>query len=107
MNEIDTNILTACRAERTREACGIVSTQGYVYPVRNVSSLADDFVFSKSDYYTALGAMKASGDSIKAIYHSHLNGNRDLSPADIVTMERFKCDFVLVVGGTVRWFDYE
>lgn len=107
MDPVTTDILEHCRTSPRREVCGVVSSAGAVYPIRNVAASPNDFTFSKRDYYTALSAMKAKGESLSAIYHSHVNGNPELTPADKETMERFECDFILVTGGVVRRFTYE
>ena len=79
-----------------REVCGLVDTTGTVYPIINVSSVASDFVFSRSGYGRALRDIKNNSASVLCVYHSHVGTDVQPSAHDLLSMRRCKADYLIV-----------
>lgn len=79
-----------------KEICGLVDSEGDVYPILNVSLVPSDFVFSKSMYGRTLKKIKELGRTIKCVYHSHLDGDPTPSSNDLNSMEICKLDYLIV-----------
>lgn len=104
---VEKELVEISLASPKREVCGIIGSDGKVYPIKNVARSDNDFVFDKGEYFYTLSKLKRAGVTVAAIYHSHVNGNHNLTESDLLSMSRLKCTFILIVGDRVRWFNYE
>jgi proteasome lid subunit RPN8/RPN11 len=76
-----------------REACGFICLKNddfYFQETINHSTQDDTFLIKPMDYIKK----KSDGDLV-AIFHTHLEGNSDLSPRDIITAKNLLMPFVV------------
>ena len=90
-----------------KEICGLIDSAGTVHPVTNVSSFANSFVMAKVEYRTITTKVKEAGDTVFAIYHSHISGPPELSPADKLMMDRLQVSFIVISNSKVRCIKYD
>lgn len=95
-------------AARSRnEICGLISTDGTIYPVRNVENSPRAFLMHKQDYFTALNQINANGQAISALYHSHPKGTPDPSPKDMAFFRKSGMDMLIVTPTDWRYLHNE
>jgi len=82
-----------------KEICGVVDTNGVVYPITNVAKVPGAcFVFSKREYFTLIKELQVSGLKLAFVYHSHPSGNPTPSEADMSFTKRSGIPQVIVTS---------
>ena len=86
--EILDQIEAQAREEQPRECCGVLGGRGHRvhshYPLRNQARRPEArFFASPEDLFAAIRRMRAAGETLLAIYHSHPRGPARPSPTDI------------------------
>lgn len=83
-----------------KEICGLISqttsSEFKIYPIRNVSKNLNDFVFDKVQYYQTINELAKRNETIKCIYHSHLNNDSSPSKADLECLNHIRKDYLIV-----------
>ncbi len=81
-------ITLQARNEAPRECCGILGGAGSIaktrYPLNNEAAHPEkEYFASPQDLFRAMRAMRAAGEEMVAIYHSHPNGSAIPSQTDL------------------------
>lgn len=66
-----TDLVTACVRRLPVEACGVISAEGRVVPIRNALLSTDTFAMDPAQQLRAWQQIEESGDAVYAVYHSH------------------------------------
>lgn len=81
---IPAEIITDIRKGITaKENCGLITTSFKVYPITNVSTKPSTFVMHKTEYLKTLNLIRASGEEVLLVYHTHPFGTSAPSTADL------------------------
>lgn len=94
--------LLASKSPR-REICGVVDSVGGVHPILNVSTKANEFIFSRQMYGRVQRQIKDSGARIVCVYHSHINGDPEPSIEDLHGMRATGLDYLIVANNTYTY----
>jgi proteasome lid subunit RPN8/RPN11 len=86
-----------------REVCGLIDSTGRVYPILNTALQNNHFQMSKQEYGLAVNTIKAAGNSITCVYHSHINGDATPSAADRLSQQALKIPYLIIAGTTAFW----
>lgn len=89
-----------------KEICGLVDSEGNIYPITNVSKIPSDFVLSRQGYGEALKAIKDKNCTVEFVYHSHLNGDPTPSKNDLVSLNLCKHDYLIVANNKYTYTRY-
>jgi proteasome lid subunit RPN8/RPN11 len=96
-------IQTRASQSPNREVCGLIDSTGRVYPLRNTALQDHHFQMSKQEYGLAVNTIKAAGNSITCVYHSHINGDATPSAADRLSQQALKIPYLIIAGTTAFW----
>lgn len=77
--------------ELNREACGLILSNGDIYPCENKSTSPDIEFIIDSKIYASI----ENKEGIACIYHSHVNGNNKFTAADVDLINRTQKPLIL------------
>jgi proteasome lid subunit RPN8/RPN11 len=110
MNFPDTLLLIQKLARQSprKEICGLIDSEGGVFPVKNVSTDKHKFVMDRREYLKALIDCRQQDLSVVAVYHSHLSADTSPSPADVKAIAACKLPGLIVSAATTNhtWVPY-
>lgn len=93
-------MLAQCRREYPKEACGMLAGSGgvvrQVYPMRNVDESPISYAMDPLEQLRVMKRMRAQGEELLAIYHSHTASAAYPSPVDVKLATYPEVSYVLV-----------
>jgi proteasome lid subunit RPN8/RPN11 len=93
-------MLAHCRREAPNEACGLLSGRdgrvSGVWPTRNRLASPTEYVIDPDDQFAVMRAIRAAGDQLLAIYHSHPQTQAYPSPRDVARAFYPEAAYVIV-----------
>lgn len=94
-----TDIISYAQKTYPNEACGFITENGSIYPAHNViSMLGDASLTAENAFLIDNNSWKiAASHGIVGIYHSHTNGNPEMSGADQEYL-RWRDLFYVIIG---------
>lgn len=99
-----------CRQNPTQEVCGLIDSENETYFIRNVAPAASrhrEFRFDKREYVQALQDIKGLCRTVKAVFHSHPQGDCTPSKADCAYILQSKTSALIVSNDSYHWIAYK
>lgn len=99
-----------CQQHPTQEVCGLIDSENEIYVVQNVARRPTrhrEFVFDKREYLQALQHIKEVGRSVKAVFHSHPQGDCTPSKSDCAYILQSKTSALIVSNDSYHWIEYK
>lgn len=94
-------VLAHCKAEYPDEACGLLAGKANraekLYTMTNVEPSSVSYMMDPGEQFKVMKEMRANGDRMVAIYHSHPHSPAYPSPKD-VSLAFYSDSFYLIVG---------
>jgi proteasome lid subunit RPN8/RPN11 len=92
-----------CALSPSKEICGVIGGDDLIYEFTNIAGNPYSFLFHPKEWVK----FKSLGVGIKAVYHSHLNGDTTPSQADLDNIKRLGFRSVIVTNTEVKEIEYE
>jgi proteasome lid subunit RPN8/RPN11 len=97
---VSDEIIAHCRREYPKEACGMLAGSGGVaqqgYPMRNADESPISYAMEPLEQLRVMKRMRAQGQEMLAIYHSHTASAAYPSPVDVALATYPEVSYVLV-----------
>lgn len=94
------DLIERARTDAPIETCGYLGEkEGAVsglYPLRNLDAAEDHFTLDPVEQFAAIRAMRAAGESLRAVYHSHPASPARLSEEDLKFTNDPEVSYVII-----------
>lgn len=99
-----TKLMLFAKLNPDKEVCGLLDTEGDIYPVDNEAKEPQNcFVFNKRQYIQTLRDIKEREREVLCVYHTHPSGDATPSKADVEFAHRCQFPSLVVTHQEYRW----